>query len=99
MSAKHTSGPWGIEVTDSTNWIGPMRRDGRKIHEIVCHIDREDLKPLALETSDANARLIAAAPCLLEALESILQSECAILTDLRNRARAVIAKATGEGEA
>jgi hypothetical protein len=44
----------------------------------------------------ANARLIAAAPDLLEALESIVSSESAILTELREQAERAIKKAKGE---
>lgn len=62
-----TNGPWGIEKTSCTNWIGPLRRDG-KVNEIVVSTDRDDsLKPEVIEVNDANARLISAAPELLEA--------------------------------
>jgi hypothetical protein len=44
----------------------------------------------------ANARLIAAAPDLLEALKSIVSSESAILTELREQADCAISKAKGE---
>lgn len=72
MDAKHTPGPWGIEETNGTNWIGPMRKSGDgKIAEIVCDTDRDRLTPEAIERSDANARLIAAAPELLAALKEL----------------------------
>lgn len=66
--SEHTPGPWGIEQTNNCNWIGPMRRaPSRKVKELVVHTDREGLTIDALAKSDANARLIAAAPDLLEA--------------------------------
>jgi len=46
-----------------------MRSDGVKINEIVCDTEREGLKRVCVARNDANARLIAAAPDLLEALE------------------------------
>lgn len=50
--------------------------------------------------TEANARLIAAAPDLLNALQLYIahapEPECAIWRDVQNRARAAIAKATGE---
>lgn len=60
-----TPGPWGIEQTPGTNWIGPMRKSGDgKVSTLVAHTDREGLKPDALRLNDANARLIADAPQL-----------------------------------
>ena len=66
---KWTPGKWGVEQTPERNWIGPMRSDGRKINEIVCSTDREGLREDAVAENDANARLIAAAPELAEALK------------------------------
>ena len=90
MSKKHTPGPWyptsaGIVCKD----IGDLQ------HDIATCADWS-------EETEANARLIAAAPELLEALEpfgaidlieSRLPAEFAMLV---LRARAAIAKATGE---
>ena len=56
---KRTPGEWGVEQTDTTNWIGPMRHDGDKIDVIVCDTDREDLKFYALQRNDHNAAYIA----------------------------------------
>lgn len=69
MSDKHTPGPWGVEQTGDTNWIGPLRGNG-KVAEIVCSTDREGLKRSALERNDANAHLIAAAPDMLDTLRA-----------------------------
>lgn len=68
----HTREPWGIEQTEATNWIGPLRVDGKKIDEVVCHIERDGLAPDSLARNDANARLIAAAPELLEGCKMML---------------------------
>lgn len=68
MKTQHTPGPWGIEQTDSSNWIGRMRHDGVKVDEIVTSTDRFNLTPEATARNDANARLIAAVPEVLEAL-------------------------------
>ncbi len=69
-NTKHTPGPWGIEQTARNNWIGLLRADG-KINVIVTTTDREHLKDEALERNDANAKLIASAPELLEALQRL----------------------------
>jgi len=58
MSAQHTPGPWPIERKDQSSFIqaiGPLRVD-------------EYAGSAWLEVSDEDARLIAAAPELLEAL-------------------------------
>ena len=69
-SVCYTAGPWGIEQTSTTNWIGPLRKDG-KVNEIVASTDRENLKPEALERNDANAKLIAIAPRMLKLLKRV----------------------------
>lgn len=89
--SKHTPGPWNIiwEKQDK-DWV-IEKTDGSM--EPICWV-RE---------SQANAKLIAAAPDLLRALELIVNSDMAqreedegeISTEL-SHARAAIAKATGE---
>lgn len=92
MSAQHTPGPWGVRNTTEV-FCGRKR---------VCHVNaasREDLNMLDDQrVAMANARLIAAAPDLLDALQYVMErivdrhdpDEAAI------SARAAIAKAIGE---
>lgn len=81
MSAKHTPGPWEWVGTDSL-WGGE-----RKTEEILKAAD--DGKPYGMhspriehhfdaEQAKANARLIAAAPELLEALKSLIREHDAV---------------------
>lgn len=59
-AAKRTPGEWGIERTDTTNWIGPMRQNGDgKISIIVCDTDRDKLKAECIDQNDADAAFIA----------------------------------------
>jgi len=72
-----------------------MRRSGDgKVESIVCSTEREGLRADVRRRNDANARLIAAAPELLEALkyfaEGMRTSVAAVAV-----ARAAIAKAEG----
>lgn len=90
MSTKHTPGPW--------EWTGLfIEHDGRAIAQLLPH----GQKP-----NEANARLIAAAPELLEALKRAISSRILSIDfarnrtpeaiDLRRQIIAVITKATGE---
>ena len=102
MNAQHTPAPWHVE------W---SMRDGGEAHTIVDNRDMLGLSVIATvhfhddtegETK-ANARLIAAAPELLEALNLALEYWRHRQQRYKNRspvwvqaARAAIAKATGE---
>ena len=66
---KHTPGPWIVEETPEHLWIGPPRHNSHKLESIVTDIDNStDYLPAVRDTRIANARLIAAAPEMLEAL-------------------------------
>ena len=105
MSAKHTPGPWRLYqgpllYVEADNHVGP-------IAELRSRLDYGRMHPLVAETRDANARLIAAAPDLLEALKELLgpyvdkPSETTGMMDLLvcgediDAARAAIAKSIG----
>ena len=94
----HTPGPWKTQTHISLDRLEIRDADGRRI--AVCAMDF----PMSAKTHDANARLIASAPELLDALKRL----CAKFgvdddgwprdgTVLRE-ARAVIAKAEGRAE-
>lgn len=69
MSAAHTPGPWPIERTGDGKRIivGPGLIEGPHGYDIA-EVYSDDCDP---EEATANARLIAAAPELLEALEKL----------------------------
>lgn len=91
MSGKHTRGPWKWQAEDEC-LVGP--------DQIVMRQDDEGRKSFADYpdgTTQANARLIAAAPDLLEALEMWLSAaDIHSFDDAKAKARAAIAKARGE---
>jgi hypothetical protein len=94
MSTQHTKGPWkfGSSNDDSVYKRNIGGSDG---YHVAVASSRED------DEVDANARLIAAAPDLLEALQSIVDMDVAYqrgpkVEDAVEVARAAIAKATGE---
>lgn len=92
--SKHTLGPWII--TDGDEWTDSIHTDTEKcgIWTVAYVNNRRD-------EFAANRRLIAAAPDLLESLQDIYADliQDAIPSpesDWWNKARAAIAKATGE---
>jgi hypothetical protein len=99
MSAKHTPGPW---------YCLPEYSNGGEVHSaagIICDAsigrnEREEYQKAHRAESEANARLIAAAPELLAALKEILVAaeECGAIGShgpALKTARAAIAKAQG----
>jgi hypothetical protein len=91
--SKHTPGPWEVNYTKATTQIKP--NDG---HGIVATIPVRYSKTDNLAENAANARLIAAAPELLEALKEQIEPRAKgwKVTDWKIRdanARAAIAKA------
>ena len=92
----HTSGPWAVTTVGSCHGIHPAASDNERddICRITPHNYHPDGWPAAKGEAEANARLIAAAPELLAALEVIALGN----TDpdqMVEIARAAIAKATG----
>lgn len=63
-TTKHTPGPWIVDENNATIFANDSRWEDPTA---ICKVDT-----LPGEETDANARLIAAAPELLEALESLL---------------------------
>ena len=107
MAAKHTPGPWFI--FGNGHCVGGANTDPTTLAEhptagiAMCGMARRE--PAECE---ANARLIAAAPDLLAALQGLDEAYCragtALTRDERHEdrcrliaARAAILKATGEG--
>jgi hypothetical protein len=98
MNTQHTPGPWKLCYDGQID--GP---DGR----CICRFGWDSYKEFTELNNAANARLIAAAPDLLEALKLAISAHGVMLmTDppqeawrnygVEAKARAAIAKATGE---
>lgn len=103
MSAKHTPGPWTchVTVTDDDSWApGVQKVEVESGETLIASYKTEYVEYPSQDECEANARLIAAAPELLEALSALMELE------RRGRfmpigrewdaARAAIARATGE---
>ena len=88
--AKHTPGPWEVKQFGGPQISGPAGYAVRTMWGAL-HVDD-------LQGQDAaNARLIAAAPDLLEALEELIgDTEWGCYRATYLKARAAIAKARGE---
>lgn len=98
---KHTPGPWKVsDDVDETVWVSAKAQDN-VICDIVGRIWDFEAKTSQITDEDiANARLIAAAPEMLEALENIVWSlDHLDDIDIRNQKESIlnaIAKAKGE---
>lgn len=101
--AKHTPGPWRIVIDDDGNPLSgrPMIAAAPELDCAIVHWD--GFKQWFWESArgekemHANARLIAAAPDLLEALELFLSAaDIHTFDDATAKARAAIARAKGE---
>ena len=97
--AKHTPGPWQIADENNNSCSVLLGIE----HNLVACLDRQcsNTWEIVIERDEmlANARLIAAAPDLLDALQRLLNAENdEYLTPIgvRNLARAAISKATGK---
>lgn len=93
----HTPGPWIIDPESHWDKEIVIRQDADSWHRLRCDVDYDDCDP---DTAIANARLIAASPCVLKALERLL-AVCEVTTfsdaypEECEAARAAIAKAKG----
>ena len=93
ITSKHTPGPWRLSPADDTVVIDATGSE-------VAAIDGDYNQPEAWPLMEANARLIAAAPDMLAALEAIMGerwSPGGRSEHVSDLARAAIAKARGEG--
>ena len=97
--SEHTPGPWKAK-----KWVGtdPYDDPDRPFVEVGnVHWSPKNWKPAAAIKQTANARLIAAAPELLEALENLLkvhEGEGGTQHNAADIARAAISKAKAKGE-
>jgi hypothetical protein len=98
-NVKHTPGPWKVE-TKKSEWECnrgiPIYKNFVQIARVILF----DSKTVCPEESQANARLIAAAPELLEACKEALEHfdkyTKGIVIDAKDSLRMAIAKAEGK---
>ncbi|EIU7111441.1 hypothetical protein [Pseudomonas aeruginosa] len=99
--SKHTPGPWGIErLHGEINVISCNERDGAAKDMGIVYVLARDVGGMIhgeqfddRSEVEANARLMAAAPELLDALVALVECE-QTTPELWEAARAAIAKAT-----
>ena len=104
MNAKHTPGPWNIGSSDLPVSRMSIHCKGHKdsCHSTVALMVSRGAIGISHDEEFANARLIAAAPDLLKALEdcvAVMDRELAGLKVIQpelSAARAAIAKVAGE---
>lgn len=78
MTSKHTPGPWRVEsIKRNLSGTNPMFKQWRHTVETAHPNEKLQFQIVELfgKESEGNARLIAAAPELLEALENLLSGQ------------------------
>lgn len=75
-----TPGPWIVEHTADSNWVGTPKGNGQKVEQIILHNERESLKEIYLKRNDNDADYIAAC-----SPETVL----ALITALREAGRVI----------
>lgn len=107
MDAKYTPGPWNIGSSDLPVSRMSIHCKGHKdsCHSTVALMVSRGVIGISHDEEFANARLIAAAPDLLEALRVLLslhEIRASVTTDAWNAAmedaRAAVTKAVGESQ-
>ncbi len=91
----HTDGPWQYDGADGYGDLAGHRIRATSAPEYILAVTIADVAQL-VDESEANARLIAAAPALLEALRDIVENEQFSSIVRWENARAAISTATGE---
>lgn len=92
-----TKGPWEWWTSNSLKRLSAGGKDGAVLHAYRCPDGASDI-----QVSDADARLIASAPELYEALEAMVKTFDMYIQQpsaypAYNKARAALSKAAGEG--
>ncbi len=106
MSAKHTPGPWLAAAGPSSIVGWPVVGSGGRAIASLTWWPREHFQPDVTDEAydalvaeiGANARLIAAAPDLLEALQSVMSAHGEQLHDAFDDAHKAISKALGSDQ-
>jgi len=102
VSAAHTPGPWVYRPHDFDDWgIVRVTADESRYGFVICQARNPEVtgeqlgayRESGVDPYEANARLIAAAPALLEALEELLKIRSGRTAKM---ARAAIAAAKGD---
>lgn len=101
----HTPGPWMFERFSHVQY-GADAFDVKTKDTHIAEVGRPERGSGSNDTKEANARLIAAAPCMLEALTKILQEHDFLAdeggticdNDYVVMARLALSKASGEAE-
>jgi len=97
MEAKHTPAPWVSHLTGYTGRASAKYVINDKKGRAVAHIKHSTISPM-----EANARLIAEAPDMLDILQKLADADFGskgwtdYLEVIARQARLVIAKVTGE---
>lgn len=87
VMSRHTAGPWAF--SHNGHYFEVSRVGDAKYRGEICNAhSAEHISGITNEEAEANARLIAAAPELLEVCETVAESLCELEVQARNASRA-----------
>lgn len=96
-NGKHSPGPWDCkQYADGTVYIGMPRSHNTDHDHPLANLIAEICGDITLSITRANARLIVAAPDLLEALKNLENDDKSIPNHAWEMVKAAIAKAEGD---
>ena len=97
---QHTQGPWLVGVENGGGGNNVVAMSGLRVAHTAEVVFFGDGPSISTDEAKANARLIAAAPALLDAIERTLEHFADGLPDhLVDEFKECVAKATGGGDA
>ena len=97
MTDKHTPGPWHLGMDEDGKYFALAGGNESRTKSImIARFDGGSNKGRSVDEANANARLMAAAPDLLEALEQVERWPGFIPKEIMRSVMAAIAKAKGD---
>lgn len=98
-----TPGPWFLESTRDTLWVGQEKAVGGKVGDVIVSFEHgPDCTEAHNRRALADANLVTAAPELYAMLDAFIHTPCqqpSRFAELQEQAKQILARARGERQA